>query len=475
MKDTLLYGVPINTPLIAALHAGPIRLKFQDGELRYLYVGEKEIARRIYFAVRDSRWDTVMPELSDVHINAAEQSFTVTFNAVCKNNIADYRWSGEMTGTPDGKITFHAGGQAAAAFKSPRIGICILYGAESLAGQPYDLIDLADVVTHEAFPRTVTPGVLLTQHARGLRYTAGDGMMVSCMLTGAGFGMEDQRNYCDSSYKAYHSLRYPYPDVPKDLRQCDTLTLEVANARLTPSPAGVHVTIGAPLPGAKMPALLSGEESAKAETFVALNGELAKHQDAPAVSWAFNPAAHMPDDDTFMENLSSVIDQVYTVRAIAPAAKIRIGPINFDSPYPRAGHDPRSQGQFAAAWSAALIGELARAGVNEAVFTLTPGPAQAVLEMMAPYAGEKVLATQITAPGPSPLRALALPGALWLINITDQPQRIILDKLNAATAVRLHEHAQPGTERKLPVHHGTATLTLAPFAVCQLLFSDPLP
>src|SRR4051794_3324508 len=33
------------------LRAGPITLKFQDGQLRYLRVGEKEMIRRIYFGV----------------------------------------------------------------------------------------------------------------------------------------------------------------------------------------------------------------------------------------------------------------------------------------------------------------------------------------------------------------------------------------------------------------------------------------
>src|SRR5258708_2214068 len=42
------------------LRAGPVRLKFADGELRYLRVGDKEIIRRIYFAVRAGNWDTAM-------------------------------------------------------------------------------------------------------------------------------------------------------------------------------------------------------------------------------------------------------------------------------------------------------------------------------------------------------------------------------------------------------------------------------
>src|SRR5258708_1292060 len=51
------------------LHAGPISLKFEDGELRYLYVGQKEIVRRVYFAVRDGSWNTAMPRFTNVAVD----------------------------------------------------------------------------------------------------------------------------------------------------------------------------------------------------------------------------------------------------------------------------------------------------------------------------------------------------------------------------------------------------------------------
>src|SRR5690242_14193058 len=43
------YGSTRDKDRATFLNAGPIRLKFIDGELRYLYVGDKEIVRRIYF------------------------------------------------------------------------------------------------------------------------------------------------------------------------------------------------------------------------------------------------------------------------------------------------------------------------------------------------------------------------------------------------------------------------------------------
>jgi len=473
MKDRILYGEWRKAPALAMLHAGPIRMKFQDGELRYLYVGEKEIIRRIYFAVRDNRWDTVKPELSDVKIQQAENSFTITFKGTCKNDIADYSWTGEMTGTPEGKITFRTTGQAGMDFKSPRIGINILFGAESLGGQKYELLDKNGAATPGVFPaREVNPGIFV-QNTQGIRYTTADGMTVSCLLTGKGFGIEDQRNYGDSSFKAYHGLDYPYFDVPKGKQQSDTLTLELTNAKAaTPATAPIRVTLGPVMKGAKMPKLLPTEQTQKTISFSELNGNLAKQKGAQAVAWAYNPALHMTDDDMFMENLSTILDQVHTVRTVAPTAKIRIDPISFDSPYPRPARDPRNQGRFAAAWTAAMVGYLAQAGVDEAVFTLTPGPAQAVLATMTPLTGATVLTTEVTAEGPSPVRALAISGTLWLVNTTDQPQKVTVEKLVNGTMLlqKLAEATDTKAlvEEKLTVKNGTTTIELAPFAVDQL-------
>ncbi|HUS59334.1 MAG TPA: PQQ-binding-like beta-propeller repeat protein, partial [Planctomycetota bacterium] len=92
MRDVILFGEQRREPVVHFLNAGPIRAKFQDGELRYLCVGDKEIVRRIYFAVRDERWDTVMPEFSAMNVQKQENGFKITMNAVSRNDVADFTW-----------------------------------------------------------------------------------------------------------------------------------------------------------------------------------------------------------------------------------------------------------------------------------------------------------------------------------------------------------------------------------------------
>ena len=458
------------------LQAGPIRMKFIDGELRYLKVGEKEIVRRIYFAVRDSRWDTVVPVFTRIAVQKQPHSFTISLSAVCKNDVADYTWNGEITGTAEGKITFTAGGQAEMNFQAPRIGFCVLYGAESLAGQDYALLNTRGAATPGVFPQRI--GVqILTEKFHALRYTTASGMTVTCGA-GNGFGMEDQRYFCDSSYKAYHSLGYPW-DVAKGETRTDTLTLEVRNAPGTPVANGpAHISLGAIDPSQALPALLPAVQSKPVSSFSALVGKLEKLKDAASFTWAYNPAAHMTDNDVFMENLSTVIAQAAALRAVAPAATLRVDPINFDSPYPRPCRDPRNREPFAGAWTATLITYLARAKVNEAVFTLEPGVADVVVQAVSACAGWPMLALNLSGNAEN-VHAMAFlnpqqHAILWLVNSSEQKQRVAIEQLTARTVAArtllMHTSAQAAfVEKTLPVKAGTLNITLPPFGVYRFV------
>ena len=46
------------------LHAGPLTMLYEAGDLRYVRLGELELVRRIYFAARDRNWGTAPNEFS---------------------------------------------------------------------------------------------------------------------------------------------------------------------------------------------------------------------------------------------------------------------------------------------------------------------------------------------------------------------------------------------------------------------------
>ncbi|MHB9133337.1 MAG: hypothetical protein ACYDBB_19900 [Armatimonadota bacterium] len=438
------------TSCVRMLQAGPVSLKFQDGELRYLYVGDKEIVRRIYFAARNKNFDTAMPEFRRMDVQAGVDHFTISLDAVCRSVGVDFSWRGEITGTPDGTITFHVTGEAGMPFPSPRIGLCILFGVESLAGQAFDTVDVDGQRETGIFCQDVSPDFLVSNHFNRLHYCTEAGMDVTLDISGRGSGMEDQRNYCDSSYKAYHSLDYPYPEVPSGEARSDTLTLHVRNAPPQSQPVEqVHVAVGEALPGKLMPVLLPAEASNNTLQYYQLNENRAQYQHAPVISWLFNPVAHLSDDDTLMENVSSIIDQVRTVRTVrtyAPEAKIRLDPISFECMHPRPARDPRNTTPFAAAWAAALMACTARAGVDEAVFTLAAGPADAVLQVFQYYQGHQVLAVEITAHDPFSVQALAVEASgktiLWLTNMAAEPQIVSIDSTGSSIPLEPYEVRQ---------------------------------
>ncbi len=134
------------------LNAGPVRLKLADGELRYLRINGREVLRRVYFAVRDARWDTVPSnfEVTDVRTRAGE--FTVKLRARCVNEIADVAWQGRIEGRADGSIALEAEWEPRAEAEYPRIGICVLYGAEALAGCDFKSVRADGKRDHQSFP-----------------------------------------------------------------------------------------------------------------------------------------------------------------------------------------------------------------------------------------------------------------------------------------------------------------------------------
>jgi len=492
--DEILYGAQRKDPVVDYLRAGPIRVKFQDGELRYPQVGDKEIVRRIYFALRDARFDTIMPDFHSIKVRKRKDSFDISIAATCKSGTTDYSWRGLIAGTAEGRITFTVLGKANMDFKSPRLGLNVLYGAESLAGQKYvlsgvtgkDFFEEQGGVQEGVFPKAVSPR-LLTRNYRTLRYTTADGMDVITSLALVHFGMEDQRNFGDSSYKAFSGIPHRYPDVASGDTGGQTLVLEVRNARPGPVPVGslavrgrapIVVRIGDPVRGARMPALVPADQSVKGQGFSRYNHPRRRKQyvDARRIVLPYTPAMHQPDEDTFMENLPCIVDQVAAIRSFARKAAFRVDPLTIDSRF-RKDPDPRNRGLFAGAWCARAVKYLALAGVDEAVFKVGPGYAALIQKQMGACAGMPVLGTSV---GPhEALDVLAVSDRgrriVWVINKTDRPQAAILQglkgitqahviRVNAATSVQ----SGLGPARTVSVADGSLRLELAAFEVCVL-------
>ena len=447
------------------LRAGPIRLKFADGELRYLCVGDHEIARRLLFVVRDHHWDTAMPRFTKVDVQRMDDSFRIELEARCVIPTVDYAWTAVVTGSANGVITFAASGEPMRDFGSNRIGVCLLFGAESLAGIPFDVVNSSGETQPGEFPNLVSPE-LLGKNFSHIRYQMGSGLRVSASAEGALFSMEDQRNYADTSYKAYAPLPYAYPAAPAGLRLEQAVTLKVTCRKSVPAPKPrfspvpeTVIRIGRLVEGAKVPKVSRSAKGAREVDFYTINTRRRLHQDAEIIQFACNPALHLPDDDTLMENIAAILDQVRTVRSFASGAKIRIDPVTFNSQHPRPEPDLRNATAFGAVWSAAVLKYMSLARVDEAAFAVNGEAARAVQDEIGAYAGCDVLEAVSEAAVRPPLEMLAIAAKdsvrMWLINMTESPQRAIIVQKD---------------ERSI-----LATFDLEPYSVVARELLPPLP
>ena len=375
-----------------SLSAGPVHVKLQDGQLRYLRVGDKEIVRRIYFGVRDGNWATAMPTYTKMKVQKEKDHFTVEMAAQCKMGKVDYSWTGKITGSADGKITFYAEGTPHADFDSNRIGLCVLFGTPSLARQEFE----TDGTTPAkgTFPPLVSPTHVADQFHK-LHYTTANGLTVAVASEGAIFDMEDQRNWGDSSWKAFAPLPYAYKHVPQGDVKAQTITVTVAGVNISNSQASpqepVRLELGSEAAGAKIPTLASGS-MAKAHEFTDISFNHDAFKTPPKIQWSYIPTTHLPDDDTVIENLPAIADQAKTIHSFNPTAELLVGPIGFIAK----GEDPRANQPIAAAWIAGMMNSLARGGVKEAHFDLKGDISAAALDAIRPYANWSIMNVDTT-------------------------------------------------------------------------------
>lgn len=249
------YGV--DEPLLerTQLKAGPITAVIEGSNLRYIRVGEHEIVRGIYMAVRDRNWDTPEPRFLSYEVYRREGEFVVRFRAEHVERDVDFVWDGTISGTSDGVITYSMDGEVRRTFWRGRIGICLLHPM-SLAGVPVEVRQPGGTLVKGEFPVHISPHQpFLDMEAMG--YEVGSGIWVDTRFEGDLFEMEDQRNWTDASYKTYSTpLRLSYPvEVKAGERIKQTITITVSGggtvAKLSSGSPEVRVTAEevAKLPG----------------------------------------------------------------------------------------------------------------------------------------------------------------------------------------------------------------------------------
>ena len=216
------------------LRAGPLSLVYQDGEIRYLRLGSRELVRRIYVTVRDENWATILPSISQLHIQTQDGAFQISFEAQHRERKVDFSWKGCVSGDALGKVLFSINGIAQASFLQSRVGICVLHPIVELAGRPCVVRHTDGSRVRALFPYYISPHQPL-KDILSIEYERKDNLQAIIEFAGGVFEMEDQRNWADGSYKTYSPpLAVPHPtELPALTTLQQSVSIELVPPQLS--------------------------------------------------------------------------------------------------------------------------------------------------------------------------------------------------------------------------------------------------
>jgi hypothetical protein len=233
-RRVIYYGKNEPLPDRSLLRAGPLSLVWENGDLRTIKLGDREVLRRIYVAIRDRNWGTVPPVLSNLMMDVHEASFRISFDVSNQQNEVDFFWQGAITGEMDGTITFTLDGVARSTFMRSRIGFCVLHPADA-AGAACTVEHVDGTIEQAELPIYIRADQPVQPFAdmAGLTHQVMPGVRAETRFSGDIFEMEDQRNWTDASFKTFSTpLRLPYPvEVSEGTRIVQSITLRIIDDR----------------------------------------------------------------------------------------------------------------------------------------------------------------------------------------------------------------------------------------------------
>jgi len=255
--DCRLAGREGPPPQPLALRAGPLTLVFDPETvfLRRICLGDREVIRGIYAAVRDRDWGTVPPRLATLESRIEADSFDLAFEADCRREEIHFRWRGRILGASDGTLSFDFDGEALTGFLRNRIGFCVLHPIRECAGARARLERADGARAALRFPSLIEPQIVGRASFRDLRALAHEvlpGLWAELRFEGDVFEMEDQRNWTDASFKTYCTpleLPFPAPVEPGTrIRQRVTLRFTDEGAAPCASPSACEIGSGPEAP-----------------------------------------------------------------------------------------------------------------------------------------------------------------------------------------------------------------------------------
>ena len=210
------YGRDTPPTELRILRAGPLEVALDGPDLRYARLGDVEIVRRIYVAVRDPSWNTIVGGEQRIEVTESADSFAVDCWMRHHHGAIDLEWRGRFEGSSDGTVTYDMDGLCRGTFDYAKIGICIHHPSRESQGRPYQAVTPSGPV-EGTLPLLIGPQVHLDDEGydeplfepcSSLSIELESGVRVQLDYDGSLFEMEDQRNWTDASFKSASTPAY---------------------------------------------------------------------------------------------------------------------------------------------------------------------------------------------------------------------------------------------------------------------------
>lgn len=191
--------------------AGIFTVGYRKGFIRRVRYGNIEVVRMIYMALRDQNWNTYEPIIENEKINEESDSFSVRYDCFHElNGKRIFKWHSIIHGKANGEISFEIFGEALADVLKNRAGLCILHPIKHTAGSPCQTYHEDGSVGTSNFPIMISADNPF-KYLKSFRWRCED-TWYALSYEGDSFETEDQRNWCDASYKTFCTpLDIPFP------------------------------------------------------------------------------------------------------------------------------------------------------------------------------------------------------------------------------------------------------------------------
>lgn len=191
-----------------SLAVGSLSLAFEptSGMVRHVRLGEIEVLRGVYAAVRRENWGTHSHRVRDVRIERGEQGFAVRWTDAS----GPVEWQGELR-SEGTTIRYQVAGTVSEDFDTMRTGVCVLHPAREARGAACRVEHTDGSVEEAHFPNLIAPHQPFFD-IRAITHEVRPGVWLEVRMEGEVFEMEDQRNWTDASFKTYcRPLDWPKP------------------------------------------------------------------------------------------------------------------------------------------------------------------------------------------------------------------------------------------------------------------------